>query len=226
MNMLSIEHLTREYGTGETAVRALDDVSFTVGVGEFVAIVGSSGSGKSTLLHLIGGVDRPTSGTVKLQGQDIFARSDEELAVFRRREVGLVYQFYNLIPVLDVVENMTLPVLMDGREVNEDRLASLIEALGLQGRERYLPNQLSGGQQQRVAIGRALMNAPSVILADEPTGNLDSRNSAEIMALLRDSNKRFKQTLLVITHDEDIALMADRIIAIEDGRIVRDERRA
>ena len=226
MNMLSIEHLTREYGTGETAVRALDDVSFTVGVGEFVAIVGSSGSGKSTLLHLIGGVDRPTSGTVRLQGQDIFARSDEELAVFRRREVGLVYQFYNLIPVLDVVENMTLPVLMDGREVNEDRLASLIEALGLQGRERYLPNQLSGGQQQRVAIGRALMNAPSVILADEPTGNLDSRNSAEIMALLRDSNKRFKQTLLVITHDEDIALMADRVIAIEDGRIVRDERRA
>ena len=226
MNMLSIEHLTREYGTGETAVRALDDVSFTVGVGEFVAIVGSSGSGKSTLLHLIGGVDRPTSGTVKLQGQDIFARSDEELAVFRRREVGLVYQFYNLIPVLDVVENMTLPVLMDGREVNEDRLASLIEALGLQGRERYLPNQLSGGQQQRVAIGRALMNAPSVILADEPTGNLDSKNSAEIMALLRDSNKRFKQTLLVITHDEDIALMADRVIAIEDGRIVRDERRA
>ena len=226
MNMLSIEHLTREYGTGETAVRALDDVSFTVGVGEFVAIVGSSGSGKSTLLHLIGGVDRPTSGTVRLQGQDIFARSDEELAVFRRREVGLVYQFYNLIPVLDVVENMTLPVLMDDREVNEDRLASLIEALGLQGRERYLPNQLSGGQQQRVAIGRALMNAPSVILADEPTGNLDSKNSAEIMALLRDSNKRFKQTLLVITHDEDIALMADRVIAIEDGRIVRDERRA
>ena len=226
MNMLSIEHLTREYGTGETAVRALDDVSFTVGVGEFVAIVGSSGSGKSTLLHLIGGVDRPTSGTVRLQGQDIFARSDEELAVFRRREVGLVYQFYNLIPVLDVVENMTLPVLMDGREVNEDRLSSLIEALGLQGRERYLPNQLSGGQQQRVAIGRALMNAPSVILADEPTGNLDSKNSAEIMALLRDSNKRFKQTLLVITHDEDIALMADRVIAIEDGRIVRDERRA
>lgn len=226
MNMLSIEHLTREYGTGETAVRALDDVSFTVGVGEFVAIVGSSGSGKSTLLHLIGGVDRPTSGTVKLQGQDIFARSDEELAVFRRREVGLVYQFYNLLPVLDVVENMTLPVLMDGREVNQKRLAELIDALGLAGKERYLPNQLSGGQQQRVAIGRALMNAPSVILADEPTGNLDSRNSAEIMALLRDSNKRFKQTLLVITHDEDIALMADRVIAIEDGRIVRDERRA
>ena len=226
MEILRVEHLTRIYGTGDTAVTALDDVSFSVGAGEFIAIIGSSGSGKSTLMHLMGGVDRPTSGTVRLQGQDIFARSDEELAVFRRREVGLVYQFYNLIPVLDVVENMTLPVLMDGREVNEDRLASLIEALGLQGRERYLPNQLSGGQQQRVAIGRALMNAPSVILADEPTGNLDSRNSAEIMALLRDSNKRFKQTLLVITHDEDIALMADRVIAIEDGRIVRDERRA
>lgn len=226
MNMLSIEHLTRVYGTGETAVTALDDVSFTVEVGEFVAIIGSSGSGKSTLLHLIGGVDRPTSGTVKLQDQDIFACSDEELAVFRRREVGLVYQFYNLIPVLDVVENMTLPVLMDGRTVNEGRLASLIEALGLQGREHHLPNQLSGGQQQRVAIGRALLNAPSVVLADEPTGNLDSKNSAEIMALLRDSNKRFKQTLVVITHDEDIALMADRVIAIEDGRIIRDERRA
>lgn len=226
MNMLSIEHLTRVYGTGETAVTALDDVSFTVEVGEFVAIIGSSGSGKSTLLHLIGGVDRPTSGTVKLQDQDIFACSDEELAVFRRREVGLVYQFYNLIPVLDVVENMTLPVLMDGRPVNEARLASLIEALGLQGREHHLPNQLSGGQQQRVAIGRALLNAPSVVLADEPTGNLDSKNSAEIMALLRDSNKRFKQTLVVITHDEDIALMADRVIAIEDGRIIRDERRA
>ncbi len=226
MNILTIEHLTRVYGTGPTAVTALDDVSFTVDAGEFIAIVGSSGSGKSTLMHLMGGVDRPTSGTVRLQGQDIFARSDEELAVFRRREVGLVYQFYNLIPVLDVVENMTLPVLMDGRPVNEDRLASLVAALGLNGRERYLPSQLSGGQQQRVAIGRALMNAPAVILADEPTGNLDTRNSAEIMALLRSSNRKLKQTLIVITHDEDIALMADRVIAIEDGRIVRDERRA
>lgn len=226
MNILSIEHLTRVYDTGDTAVTALNDVSFTVEAGEFIAIIGSSGSGKSTLMHLMGGVDRPTSGTVKLQGQDIFARNDEQLAVFRRREVGLIYQFYNLIPVLDVVENMTLPVLMDGRSVNEQRLSALVRALGLTGREHCLPNQLSGGQQQRVAIGRALMNAPSVVLADEPTGNLDSKNSAEIMSLLRASNKKFKQTLIVITHDEDVALMADRVIAIEDGRIVRDERRA
>ena len=226
MNILSIEHLTRVYGTGDTAVTALNDVSFTVEAGEFIAIIDSSGSGKSTLMHLMGGVDRPTSGTVRLQGQDIFARNDEQLAVFRRREVGLIYQFYNLIPVLDVVENMTLPVLMDGRSVNEQRLSALVRALGLTGREHCLPNQLSGGQQQRVAIGRALMNAPSVVLADEPTGNLDSKNSAEIMSLLRASNKKFKQTLIVITHDEDVALMADRVIAIEDGRIVRDERRA
>ena len=226
MNILSIEHLTRVYGTGDTAVTALNDVSFTVEAGEFIAIIGSSGSGKSTLMHLMGGVDRPTSGTVKLQGQDIFARNDEQLAVFRRREVGLIYQFYNLIPVLDVVENMTLPVLMDGRSVNEQRLSALVRALGLTGREHCLPNQLSGGQQQRVAIGRALMNAPSVVLADEPTGDLDSKNSAEIMSLLRASNKKFKQTLIVITHDEDVALMADRVIAIEDGRIVRDGRRA
>ena len=226
MNILSIEHLTRVYGTGDTAVTALNDVSFTVEAGEFIAIIGSSGSGKSTLMHLMGGVDRPTSGTVRLQGQDIFARNDEQLAVFRRREVGLIYQFYNLIPVLDVVENMTLPVLMDGRSVNEQRLSALVRALGLTGREHCLPNQLSGGQQQRVAFGRALMNAPSVVLADEPTGNLDSKNSAEIMSLLRASNKKFKQTLIVITHDEDVALMADRVIAIEDGRIVRDERRA
>ena len=215
MNILSIEHLTRVYGTGDTAVTALNDVSFTVEAGEFIAIIGSSGSGKSTLMHLMGGVDRPTSGTVRLQGQDIFARNDEQLAVFRRREVGLIYQFYNL-----------LPVLMDGRSVNEQRLSALVRALGLTGREHCLPNQLSGGQQQRVAIGRALMNAPSVVLADEPTGNLDSKNSAEIMSLLRASNKKFKQTLIVITHDEDVALMADRVIAIEDGRIVRDERRA
>ena len=226
MNILEVEHLTRVYGSGDTAVTALDDVSFSVEAGEFIAIIGSSGSGKSTLMHLMGGVDRPTSGTVKLQGQDIFARSDEQLAVFRRREVGLVYQFYNLIPVLDVVENMTLPVLMDGRTINEQRLSALMRALGLTGREHCLPNQLSGGQQQRVAIGRALMNAPSVVLADEPTGNLDSRNSAEIMNLLRASNKQFKQTLIVITHDEDVALMADRVIAIEDGRVVSDERRA
>ena len=226
MEILRVEHLTRIYGTGDTAVTALDDVSFSVEAGEFIAIIGSSGSGKSTLMHLMGGVDRPTSGAVKLQGQDIFAGTDEQLAVFRRREVGLIYQFYNLIPVLNVVENMTLPVLMDGRSVNEQRLSALVRALGLTGRESCLPNQLSGGQQQRVAIGRALMNAPSVVLADEPTGNLDSKNSAEIMNLLRGSNRKFKQTLIVITHDEDVALMADRVIAIEDGRIVSDERRA
>ena len=226
MNILSVEHLSKVYGSGPTATRALDDVSFTVEAGEFIAIVGSSGSGKSTLMHLMGGVDRPTQGTVRMNGEDIFARTDEQLAVFRRREVGLVYQFYNLIPVLDVVENMTLPVLMDGRKVNEQRLEMLLESLSLKGREHHLPNQLSGGQQQRVAIGRALMNSPAIVLADEPTGNLDSRNSAEIMALLRASNRDLKQTLIVITHDEDVALMASRVIAIEDGRIVSDERRA
>ena len=224
MDILSVDHLTKVYGKGATATRALDDVSFSVAEGEFCAIVGSSGSGKSTLLHLMGGVDRPTSGAVRLNGEDIYARSDEQLAVFRRREVGLVYQFYNLIPVLNVVENITLPVALDGRPVNRERLATLLRTLGLEGREGALPNQLSGGQQQRVAIGRALMNAPSVVLADEPTGNLDSRNSHEIMALLCASNKEMGQTLVVITHDEDIAATADRIIAIEDGRIARDER--
>ena len=224
MDILRVDHLTKTYGTGDTAVRALDDVSFSVAAGEFVAIIGSSGSGKSTLLHMIGGVDRPTSGTVYLNGEDVFERSDEQLAVFRRREVGLVYQFYNLVPVLDVVENMCLPVLMDGRKVNERRLKGLLRVLGLEGREHHLPNQLSGGQQQRVAIGRSLMNAPAVVLADEPTGNLDSKNSAEIMALLRKSNRELKQTLIVITHDEDIALSADRVIALEDGRIASDTR--
>lgn len=224
MDIITVQHLTKVYGTGPAATRALGDVSFSVAEGEYVAIVGSSGSGKSTLLHLMGGVDRPTSGTVLLNGADVYARSDEELAVFRRREVGLVYQFYNLIPVLNVVENMTLPVALDGRPVNEERLAALLSSLGLAGREGHLPNQLSGGQQQRVAIERALMNAPAVVLADEPTGNLDSKNSREIMALLRASNKEMGQTLIVITHDEDIALSADRIIAIEDGRIARDER--
>lgn len=224
MDILTIEHLTKVYGQGHTALKALDDVSLNITQGEFTAIVGSSGSGKSTLLHLMGGVDRPTSGTVRLAGTDVYARSDEELAVLRRREVGLVYQFYNLIPVLNVVENMTLPVLMDGRPVNEERLNTLLDGLGLRGHEHFLPNQLSGGQQQRVAIGRALMNAPAVVLADEPTGNLDTRNSCEIMQLLRDSNREFGQTMIVITHDEEIALAADRIIAVEDGRIVRDER--
>ena len=225
MDILSIEHLTKVYGTGPAAVRALDDVSLTIAAGEFVAIVGSSGSGKSTLMHLMGGVDRPTSGTVLMNGEDVYKRTDEQLAVFRRREVGLVYQFYNLIPVLDVEENVTLPVRMDGRKVNEQRLRALLSSLGLKGFEHHLPNQLSGGQQQRVAIGRALMNSPAIVLADEPTGNLDSKNSAEIMRLLRSSNRDLHQTLVVITHDEDVALMAPRVIAIEDGRVVSDERR-
>ncbi len=224
MEILRLDHLTKVYGSGDTAVRALDDVSLTVEVGEFVAIVGSSGSGKSTMLHMIGGVDRPTSGSVYLNGQDVFARSDEQLAVFRRREVGLVYQFYNLVPVLDVVENMTLPVLLDGRPVNQKRLENMLHVLGLEGREHHLPNQLSGGQQQRVAVGRALMNSPAIVLADEPTGNLDTKNSAEIMALLRKSNAQLGQTLIVITHDEDIALSADRVVTIEDGRVASDVR--
>ena len=225
MDILSIEHLTKVYGTGPAAVRALDDVSLTIEAGEFVAIVGSSGSGKSTLMHLMGGVDRPTSGTVRMNGEDVYKRTDEQLAVFRRREVGLVYQFYNLIPVLDVEENITLPVRMDGRKVNEQRLHALVSSLGLKGFEHHLPNQLSGGQQQRVAIGRALMNSPAIVLADEPTGNLDSKNSVEIMRLLRSSNRDLRQTLVVITHYEDVALMAPRVIAIEDGRVVSDEHR-
>ena len=224
MEILRLDHLTKVYGSGDTAVRALDDVSLAVEAGEFVAIVGSSGSGKSTMLHMIGGVDRPTSGSVYLNGQDVFARSDEQLAVFRRREVGLVYQFYNLVPVLDVVENMTLPVLLDGRPVNQKRLENMLRVLGLEGREHHLPNQLSGGQQQRVAVGRALMNSPAIVLADEPTGNLDTKNSAEIMALLRKSNAQLGQTLIVITHDEDIALSADRVVTIEDGRVASDVR--
>ena len=224
MEILKIENLTKVYGSGENEVRALDGVSFSVEKGEFLAIIGPSGSGKSTLLHILGGVDRPTSGKVWLDGQDVYAQDEEQLAIFRRRQVGLIYQFYNLIPVLNVVENMTLPVLLDGRKVNEDRLNELVETLGLGERKNNLPNQLSGGQQQRVSIGRALMNAPAVVLADEPTGNLDSRNSQEIVELLRQSNVKYKQTLIVITHDESIALQADRIVAIEDGRIVRDER--
>ena len=223
MELLRVEHLCKTYGTGENQVIALDDVSFSVNRGEFVAIIGPSGSGKSTLLHLLGGVDKPTSGKVFVDGCDVYAQNEEKLAIFRRRQVGLIYQFYNLIPVLDVVENMTLPVQLDGQKVNQKRLGELLDTLGLRGRERHLPNQLSGGQQQRVSIGRALMNAPAVVLADEPTGNLDSKNSQEIVELLRLSNRTYHQTLIVITHDESLALQADRIIAIEDGKIVRDE---
>lgn len=208
---------------GENEVHALDGVSFSVEKGEFLAIMGPSGSGKSTLLHILGGVDRPTGGKVFMDGVDVYAQTEDQLAIFRRRQVGLIYQFYNLIPVLNVTENITLPVLMDGRVVNRERLQELIATLRLTGREKHLPNQLSGGQQQRVSIGRALMNAPAVVLADEPTGNLDSRNSREIVELLKLSNRKYLQTLIVITHDENIALQADRILALEDGRIVRDE---
>lgn len=223
MKILRAEHLCKSYGKGDNRVDALKDVSFSVEKGEFVAIIGTSGSGKSTLLHILGGVDRPSSGTVYMDGQDIFKQNDEQLAIFRRRQVGLIYQFYNLIPVLNVVENMTLPVLLDGKKVSKERLEELLQILGLKEREKHLPNQLSGGQQQRVSIGRALMNAPAVILADEPTGNLDSKNSQEIIELLKKSNQMYHQTLIVITHDENIALQADHIIRIEDGQVVKDE---
>ncbi len=223
MEILRTENLSKVYGTGENQVVALDNVSFGVEKGEFLAIIGPSGSGKSTLLHILGGVDRPTSGKVYMDGQDVYAQNEEKLAVFRRRQVGLIYQFYNLIPVLNVRENMALPVLLDGRKVNEQRMEELLDVLQLRGREKHLPNQLSGGQQQRVSIGRALMNAPAVVLADEPTGNLDSKNSQEIVDLLKLSNQKYGQTLIIITHDENIALQANRIIAIEDGHITRDE---
>jgi len=223
MEILRVEHLSKIYGRGENKVHALDDVSFTVNRGEFIAIIGPSGSGKSTLLHILGGVDRPTAGKVFLDGTDVYAQNEDQLAIFRRRQVGLIYQFYNLIPVLNTVENITLPVLMDGRRVNEERLQELLKILRLSDRKGHLPNQLSGGQQQRVSIGRALINAPAVVLADEPTGNLDSKNSQEIVELLKMSNKRYNQTLIVITHDENIALQSDRILAIEDGKISRDE---
>lgn len=223
MELLKVENLTKTYGTGDNKVHALDNVSFSIQKGEFVAIIGPSGSGKSTLLHILGGVDKPTSGKVYMDGKDVYAQNDEQLAIFRRREVGLIYQFYNLIPVMNVIENITLPVLMDGRKINQDRLNELLTVLNLCGRENHLPNQLSGGQQQRVSIGRALMNAPGIVLADEPTGNLDSKNSQEIIELLKLSNQKYNQTLVVITHDENIALQADRIIAIGDGKITRDE---
>lgn len=223
MEILKVEHLSKTYGSGEHEVRALDDVSFAVEKGEFMAIIGPSGSGKSTLLHILGGVDRPTGGKVWMDGQDVYAQNENQLAIFRRRQVGLVYQFYNLIPVLTATENITLPVLMDGRKVDHKWLEELIGILQLDQRRNHLPNQLSGGQQQRVSIGRALINAPAVVLADEPTGNLDTKNSREIMELLRLSNQKYHQTLIIVTHDPDIAAQADRVLAVEDGKIIRDE---
>lgn len=223
MAILEVKNLTKIYGNDENKVVALDHVSFTVEKGEFIAIVGSSGSGKSTLLHLIGGVDKPTSGEVIVNGQNVYKKNENELAIFRRREVGLIYQFYNLIPILTVEENMTLPVLLDNKQVNQEKLDELLRILDLKSREKHLPRELSGGQQQRVSIGRALMNAPSLVLADEPTGNLDSKNSKEIIDLLKLTQKRYKQTLIMITHDERIAMQADRIIVIEDGKIKKDE---
>ncbi len=223
MEILRVENLTKIYGKGANEVRALDGVSFSVNKGSFVAVIGPSGSGKSTLLHILGGVDRPTSGRVFVDGKDVYAQNEDQLAIFRRRQVGLIYQFYNLIPVLNVTENIALPVLMDGQKINRERLSELMTVLKLTGRENHLPNQLSGGQQQRVSIGRALMNAPAVVLADEPTGNLDSKSSQEIVELLKFSNRAYGQTLIVITHDESIALQADRILSIEDGQITGDE---
>lgn len=223
MEILRIEHLSKMYGKGETAVKALDDVSFSVNKGEFIAIIGPSGSGKSTLLHMLGGVDRPTSGKVLVENTDIYSLDETQLAIFRRRQIGLIYQFYNLIPVLTVEENITLPLLLDGHEVDREELSRVVGILNLQNRLNHLPNQLSGGQQQRVSIGRAIISHPAIMLADEPTGNLDSKNSAEILDLLKMLNKTYQQTLIVITHDERIALQADRILTIEDGRIAKDE---
>ena len=224
MEILRVENLNKTCGKGENQVKAVDNVSFSVQKGEFVAIIGASGSGKSTLLHLIGGVDRPTSGKVFIDGKDIYTLNDDNLAIFRRRQIGLIYQFYNLIPVLNVAENITLPTKLDGRDVDERRLNDLLKILGLEKRKYNLPNQLSGGQQQRVSIGRAMMNEPALMLADEPTGNLDSKASEEIISLLRLSNKKYNQTVIVITHDEKIALEADRVITIDDGKIIKDER--
>lgn len=222
MEILKVENLTKVYGKGEAKVTALDKVSFTVNKGEFVAIVGASGSGKSTLLHLIGGVDRPTSGTVYIDGKDIYKFNDDELAIFRRRQVGLIYQFYNLIPILNVEENITLPLNLDNREVNKKKLDDLIKLLGLNERRNHLPNELSGGQQQRTSIGRAMITSPAIILADEPTGNLDSKSSDEIVELLKKSNRDYNQTIIMITHNMEIAKEADRIIKIEDGKIVKE----
>ena len=222
MEILRVENVCKTYDTGNTTVNALTDISFSVQKGEFVAIVGASGSGKSTLLHILGGIDRPTSGEVFVDGQNVYERTQDQLAVFRRRQVGLIYQFYNLMPVLNVEENITLPVRLDGRKINKKRLAGLLQTLGLTKRRKHLPSQLSGGQQQRVAIGRALMNAPAILLADEPTGNLDTQNTQEIMQLLEASNRTYKQTIILITHDREIALQTDRILEIQDGELIRD----
>lgn len=224
MEILKVENLNKIYGKGENEVKAVNDISFSVEKGEFVAIVGASGSGKSTLLHLLGGVDRPTSGKVFIDGQDIYKLNDDQLAIFRRRQVGLIYQFYNLIPILNVEENITLPCNLDGKEVKRERLDEVLRTLKLENRSKHLPNELSGGQQQRVSIGRAIINNPAIMLADEPTGNLDSKASEEIISLLRLSNKKYNQTVIVITHDEKIALEADRVITIDDGRIIKDEK--
>ncbi len=224
MEILKVQNLTKKYGKKDTEVVALDNVSFSVNKGEFVAIIGASGSGKSTLLHLIGGVDKPTSGKVFIDGTDIYALNNDNLAIFRRRQIGLIYQFYNLIPILNVKENITLPCDLDGQKVDEKHLNEILYILGLEKRENHLPNELSGGQQQRVSIGRAIINNPSIVLADEPTGNLDSKASKEIMDLLKLSNKKYNQTLIVITHDEKIALEADRIITIQDGKLIKDEK--
>ena len=224
MEILKVENLVKTYGKGETKINAVDNVSFTVNKGEFVAIVGASGSGKSTLLHLIGGVDRPTSGKVYIDGKDIYSLNNDNLAIFRRRQIGLIYQFYNLIPILNVEENITLPCDLDGTAVDKQRLQELLKTLGLENRKTNLPNQLSGGQQQRVSIGRAMINNPSIMLADEPTGNLDSKASEEIISLIKLSNKKFNQTVIIITHDLEIAKEAERVITIEDGKIIKDER--
>lgn len=223
MDILRVENLSKIYGKGHTQVKALDNVSFSITKGEFVAIIGASGSGKSTLMHILGGVDRPTSGKVYIDNTDIYSLDATKLAIFRRRQIGLIYQFYNLIPILNVEENITLPLLLDGRKMDKARLNEIVDVLGLSDRLQHLPNELSGGQQQRVSIGRALINNPALILADEPTGNLDSKNSRDIVDLLKYSNKRYHQTLIMITHNHEIALQADRILTIDDGRIVKDE---
>ena len=224
MEILKVEHLVKKYGKGDNVVNAVNDISFTVEKGEFVAIVGASGSGKSTLLHLLGGVDRPTSGKVYIDGKDIYSLNNDNLAIFRRRQIGIIYQFYNLIPILNVKENITLPCDLDGQKIEKERLDELVKTLGLENRVNHLPNQLSGGQQQRVSIGRAMINNPAIMLADEPTGNLDSKASEEIVSLLKLSNKKYNQTVIIITHDMEIAKQTERVITIEDGKIIKDEK--